>query len=285
MPQNAPLNMIEIDVGYDWLQGLRTTTLGELSSITLFGVDPPKGFLEAFESVAHATSIAGTLSSFLFFTTHGWELNYLSLLPFTRLKRLVVEFSCMCGCTSTVNDDIITDLAQGLPELEILRFGQFPCGEPTGITAKGFAVLARHCPRLSCLSIHFQVASLSSSDVPSVTSGDELAMPQEECALVELHVGYTYLPDESASMVIEALVCIFPRLKYIDSLGRNWRNAMDAMMDAKGFVDRTRNCDFSTPRADVDNAPLRMSWRERRPTRKCIEVMRSCRFDRSSPFF
>ena len=237
MPQNAPLNMIEVDVGYDWLQGLRTATLGELSSITLFGVDPPKGFLEAFESVAHTTSIAATLSSFSFFTSHGWEPNYLSLLPFTRLKQLVVEFSCRRGCASTVDDNIISDLARGLPELEILRFGKFPCGNPTGITAKGFVVLARHCPRLSCLSIHFQVASLSSTDLPSATPGDETAMPLEECALTELHVGYTHLPDESASMVVKALTGIFPRLKFIDYLNRNWENAVEAMIDAKGFVD------------------------------------------------
>jgi hypothetical protein len=229
---NVTLNIIEIDASYrrdhGWLQTFRAATLGKLSSITFFGLDSPKGFLEAFESVAHATSIPATLSRFLFFTPRDWEPNYLSLLPFTRLKQLVIEFSCRRGCSSTIDDDIITDLARTLPELEILRFGKFPCGTPTGITAKGFAVLARYCPRLSCLSIHFQIASLSSSDVPRVTSDDDTAMPREECALKELHVGFTSLPDESASTVIETLTSIFPHLKSIDFFNRSWDDAVEA---------------------------------------------------------
>ena len=187
----------------------------------------------------------------------------------------------MDDCTSTVDDNIISDLARALPKLEIVRFGKFPCGKPTGITTKGFAVLARRCPHLSYLSIHFQVASLSSY----VTSGDETAMPQEECGLTELHVGYTRLPYESGSMVIEALTRIFPRLKFIDHSDRSWRNAVDARIDTKGFVDHTWKRDFSTPRADVDDAVFRMSYRERHPTRKCAEVSMSSPFDRGYLFF
>ena len=286
MLPNVKLNVVDIDVGYGhdngWLQAFRTARFGELSSITFFGIDSPKGFLEAFERVTHTTSIATTLSRFLFFTPHGWEPNYLSLLPFTRLKQLIIEFSCARDCTSTVDDDIITDLARALPELEIVRFGKSPCGKPTGITARGFTALARCCLRLSCLSIHFQVASLSSSNV---SSGDETAIPQEECGLTELHVGYMLLPDDSGSMVIEALTRIFPRLKFIDYSDRSWKNAVDAMMDAKGFVDHTRDRDFSISRTDADDALSRIPYLERFSSCKCAEVSRSSRFDRGYSFF
>ena len=153
MPQNVTLNVIEIDVGYGhdhgWLQMFRTARFGELSSIRFFGIDSLRCFLGAFDSVTQTTSITATLSRLLFFTPHGWEPNYLSLLPFTQLKQLVIEFSCMDDCTSKVDDDIITDLARALPELEIVRFEKFPCGKPTGITAYGSAVLVRYYPRLS----------------------------------------------------------------------------------------------------------------------------------------
>ena len=86
------------------------------------------------------------------------------------------------------DDDIITDLARALPELEMVRFGKF-----------------------------------------------------EECCLTELHVGYTHLPDESGSMVTEALAFIFPHLKHTDCSDRSWRSAVDVMMDAERFVDHTRN--------------------------------------------
>ena len=243
MLSNVTLNIIEIDAGYGrdhgLLQALRAAPLGKLSSIILLGMDSSKGFLEAFESVAHTTSIPATLSEFLFFTPHSWKPNYLSLLPFTQLRQLVIEFSCWPDCSSTVDDDVVADLARTLPKLEILRFGRAPCGEPTGITAKGFAVLACHCPRLSCLSIHFQIANFSLSDVPRVTSGGETSIPREECALTELHVGYTVLPDQSASMAIEILTCIFPHLEYIDYSHVSWRNAANEMMHVKRFVDPT----------------------------------------------
>lgn len=243
MLSNVTLNIIEIDVGYGrdhgLLQAFRAATLGKLSSIVLFAMDSPKGFLEAFESAAHATSIPATLSEFLFFTSHRWKPNYISLLPFTQLRQLVVEFSCLPDCSSTVDDDVVTDLARTLPKLEILRFGKSPCGEPTGITARGFAALACQCLRLSCLSIHFQVAGLSPSEVPPVASGGETSMPREECVLTELHVGCTRLPGESASMVIETLTCIFPNLKFINYSHMSWKKAVKAMMNAKRFVDPT----------------------------------------------
>ena len=146
LPTVVPPNPIDLTIGYDhdygWLQGLRGATLGKLVSVT-FRSESERigGFLEAFESVALTTSISATLSTFRLYTSSPWRPNYRSLLPFTQLKELAIDFSCEGGCSSTIDDGIITDIAQAMPKLEVLHLGE-PCQTPTGVTAKGLAALA-----------------------------------------------------------------------------------------------------------------------------------------------
>ena len=229
-------NLVKLDVEYDhdsdWLQGFRGATLGKLASVTFRpGYQSNENFLEAFESVALTTSATTTLSQFKFYTSYPWRPNHRSLLRFTQLTELIIEFPCGSICSSNVDDDIIGTLAQTMPKLETLQLGDPPCREfPTGVTAEGLAVLANHCPGLSILRIHFQVASLG---VPLAISGMASntgpAAPQRDCALKELEVGLIPVPEELVTMVALTLTCIFPRIAYVEYSDESWGEVMDVI--------------------------------------------------------
>ena len=144
--------------------------LGKLGTVAFhFGSKQIGDFLETFKNVALAASAQNTLLEFYLHTPHPWMPNCPSLLPFTQLTNLVIEFSCSDGCSSTVDDDIIVDLARTMPKLQNLALDDKPCsGIHTGVTTKGFVALTHHCPELYTLRVHFQVASLTA---PLVSGG------------------------------------------------------------------------------------------------------------------
>ena len=153
LPTSMLPNLVEIHVEYDhghgWLQGFRGATLGNLTSVAFYpGSHLTNDFLEVFESVVLTTSIPTTLSKFMFLTAHAWRPNHRSLLPFGQLEVFTVGSSCGHDCTSMIDDDVITDLARVMSQLESIWFGNLPCKTPTGVTAKGLAALAYHCPHL-----------------------------------------------------------------------------------------------------------------------------------------
>ena len=234
-------NLTTMDVKYDghhgWLRGFRGATLGKLTSIVLRSekISPIDGFLGAFESVALTTSITGTLSEFKNYTPHSWRPEYRSLLPFTQLKELEVRFYCYNNCSSTTDDSIITDLARAMPKLEILSLGSTPCQIPANVTVRGLAVLAYHCPRLSRLCVHFQIASLDPPAIPQVAPRGEPTVPREDCALTNLDVGAIPVSEESALMVALTLLRIFPCLERITYTIRGWKKVADV-------IDLRRTC-------------------------------------------
>jgi hypothetical protein len=182
--------VVEYDHNCDWLDGFRGATLGKLDSVT-FRAAPEAaqvaGFLEAFESAG--PTIPTTLSMFKVHIPHPWRPNYRSLLSFKQLRELEIEFSCDGGCSSTIDDDTITDMARAMPKLEILLLSERPCQTPAGVTAKGLAALAHHCPDLDSLSIHFRVDSFHALPTIAETRHTGTAAPQRDCALTELDVG------------------------------------------------------------------------------------------------
>lgn len=213
-------NLTKMEIKYDhdsnWLQGFHGAALGKLASITFYSDYEPIGdFLEAFERVALTTSIPATLLTFRFHNSRGWEPNCRSLLPFIQLTEPTVSFSCVHGCSSTIDDDIITIVAQAMPRLEILCLGGEPCRTPTGVTAKGLSALAYRCPRLYGLRIHFQVASLDPLAIPRVISGGEPTIPRGDCALRHLFAGEMSIPGESTLAVARTLIRIFPHISYV----------------------------------------------------------------------
>jgi len=232
--------MITYDHGCDWLRMFQGATLGKLESVTFNPRSEQIGdFLGAFERVALTASIQNTLSVFSLYTSCSWNPRYASLLPFTHLKELVVEFSCVGGCSSSMDDDTIINLARAIPGLEHLRLGDAPCRRiPTGITAKGLVVLAHHCPNLSFLCIHFQVASLSAPLVTAgTTSSAESTAPRRDCALTELEVGEIPVPEQSVSVVALNLTRIFPHIEIIYYIGENWEKVMDAISLSREIFD------------------------------------------------
>ena len=229
---------IQYDNNHGWLEGFRGATFGKLTSISFYfypycyNQATVGNLLETFESVALTTSIPATLSEFKFTTALRWKPNYRSLLPFTQLKELSLDFGCFPSghdCSCALDDDTITDLARAMPKLEVLKSVRFPCWTPTGVTTRGLAALARYCPRLSSLSIHLQVSSLDPSKIPQAASGDQFNIPPAGCALTCINVGMIALPEELVSKVIQTLLQIFPRLGRIKHMKEGWEKVADVL--------------------------------------------------------
>ena len=243
---------------HNCLQLFRGATFGKLASVTFYSESESIGdFLEEFESLALTVSISDTLSSFTFYTSRSWRPNYRSLLSFTHLERLVINSSCQGGCSSTVDDDIVTDMARAMPRLVTLQLGK-PCQTPAGVTAKGLAALAHYCPHLSTLCIHFQVASLDLPAIPGDAYDGGPTVPLEDCALTDLYVGEIPLPEESVLTVTLTLLHIFPRILYIGHIGEGWRKVADAISRSKQLVHRSsKELSLAPPWSKFDDTFLR----------------------------
>ena len=244
LPSASLPNLIKLTVNCDneggWPQLFQGATLGKLESVTFFLRSEPIGdFLGTFERAALSSSVQDTLSSFCLFASYSWNPNYPSLLSFTQLVNLWIDFSCDDGCSSTVDDNIIINLSWAMPKLVTLRLGDEPCDEiTTGVTAKGLLALAHNCLNLSTLCIHFQVASLS---VPSATPGmfpnTESTASMTDCALTNLEVGEISMPEESALTIALTLIRLFPRIETIDGADEGWEKVQNAICNSKGIID------------------------------------------------
>ena len=231
--------------GGDWSRVFHEATFGKLGVVVLL---PPfnqiDGFLEVFERAALSASIQNTLSILgLYTSAYSWNPNYSSLLQFAQMTRLLIGFSCRDGCSSTVDDVIITDLARAMPNLETLNLGDPPCCEipvGVGVTAKGLVALASHCPELSTLCIHFQVDSLIFLPVVSGTaSGNGSTAPRGDRGLTGLEVGEIPLPEESVSTAALTLAHIFPCTKWIDGEDENWDKVANAINTSREIINHT----------------------------------------------
>ena len=225
-------NLSAIDVEYDgdltWMQAFHGAKLGKLETAAFHSKSEQIGdFLGAFENVALAASAQNTLSKFHFYTKRSWNPNYSSLLSFNQLKEVVIQFSCEGGCSSRIDDDTIVSLARAMPKLEILRLGTVPCATSTGVTVNGLIGLARLCPHLSKLRIHFRVATLIEAATSAATLSDpsdgELAQ-REDCALTDLEVGKIPILTQPPLLVALVLLQIFPRILNIGYTNMEWRS-------------------------------------------------------------
>jgi len=222
---------------HEWLQSSDGATPNESTSVT-FETDPPQvgNFLEAFEGVALATSISTTLLKFEFYSSHPWNPTYSSLLAFKQLTGLRIGNPCDNGCSSTVDDNIVINLARAMPKLRVLQLGSGPCGTPTGVTPKGLVELARQCTDLSTLCVHIRVDSLVQGAVGEAAtspSNGEPTAPREECALTTLEVGDTPIPEGSALTVALTLLRIFPWINGIYYINLQWEYVEDTIEVSK----------------------------------------------------
>ena len=241
LPSAVLPNLTDLTIAYehesDWLQIFRGAVFGPLETVT-FASEQIANLLELFESVALAASIQNTLSSFTILTACSWNPNYPSLHQFTQLTYLAIAFSCDDGCSSTVDDDVVMNLARTMPKLETLDIGGHPCREiPIGVTAKGLVVLAHCCPGLSNLRIHFQVTSLSTPPaINGVTTNPWSASPRRGCALGYLEVGHIPVSEESVAVVALTLAHIFPHITRIGCKDGNWLKVVNAICLAREVI-------------------------------------------------
>jgi len=224
---------VEWDYGHDWLQGFCGVTFGKLKTVTFRPVPGSAqigGFLEDFQSVALSASFQNTLSDFKIFASQSWNPNYSSLLVFEQMRVLEIQFSCHNGCSSTVDDDIVTNLARAMPKLEILRLGRAPCSTPTGVTLRGLIALSCHCPQLSGLRIHVRARELGEAAIgnePPLPSENTAVIPRVDCALTNLQVGEAPIPQEVAPAVALTLLKVFPRIVDIEHANPLWGKVME----------------------------------------------------------
>ena len=238
---NLTYPKIECDDGSDGLQLLRGATFGKLEFVSFdLRYGPNSNFLEAFKDAALSSSIQNTLWTICLSMECSWDPSYSSLLPFTQLVHLNIFPPCDENC-SRVDDNIVIDLSRAMPQLETLRLGFGPCHSFTGgVTAKGLMALARNCPNLSSLCIHFQVASLR--DPPTgleTTRNAGCSASWTGCVLAAFEVGDILVPEDSASTVALTLLRIFPRIKTIHSNNDGWIEVQDMIRRSKRIIGRS----------------------------------------------
>ena len=224
----------------DWPRLFHGATFGKLESVTFYPQSEQIGdFLGAFGRAALSSSVQNTLSKFHIFAQCPWNPTYSSLLPFTQLVDLQIFFACDGECPSRVDDDIIISLSRAMPKLEFLELGGAPCDQIAGgVTTKGLLALAYHCPKLHALRIHLQVASLSEPPgIPRMIPTTGPAASWTDCALTELVVGETPVPEGSAIIIALTLLRIFPRLDYIGFTGDGWEEVESAIWRSKEIID------------------------------------------------
>ena len=231
---NLVIINLEYDHGHEWLRGFDGATLGRLKYANFHAKSvaaPLTNFLEEFKRVALTTSAPSTLLRFAFRTIRLRNPDYSSLLVFKQLTELVVEFSCHNDCSSTVDDNIIIDLAEAMPKLRILQLGRPPCRVSTGITFKGLVTLAHRCPQLTRLCVHLQVLGFSepASTEPPPPPKHAAIIPRMSCALTNLQVGEAPIVQRSVMAISFTLLQLFPQLLNLEYANPQWRRVVETI--------------------------------------------------------
>ena len=243
LPSLVLPSLTNLTVGYDHdddcLEMFHGATLGKLESIEFISGSKQIGdFLGTFERAALAASAQNTLSSFHLSTSRSWSPTFPSLLSFTQMRDLLVDFPCVGSCSSKLDDEIITNLAQAMPKLKFLVLGDSPCRRiPTGVTAKGLVALAHHCPNLSNLRIHIHLSSFITSPAAIWMTPDvEPTALRRDCALKHLDVGRIPMPEQSVLMAAVTLGLIFPWIASIEATHEGWGKVEDAIRFSRQII-------------------------------------------------
>ena len=246
LPSASLPNLTELTIACDdeddWPRLFHGATFGKLERVSFCLQSEQIGnLLGAFGRAALSSSVQNTLSGFRLFALRSWDPNYSSLLPFTQLVDLVIRFSCDGGCSSRVDDDIVISLSRAMPKLQTFDLGGTPCRQITGgVTTKGLLALAHHCPNLGTLCVHLQVASLSDPPgIPGTAPNPGPTASWKDCALTELEVGETPVPEGSAIIIALTLLRIFPRLDWITFINEEWEEVENAINRSREIVNRS----------------------------------------------
>ena len=255
-------NLTELQITCDnedgWPQLFHGATLGKLEDVRFYTRSRHIGdFLKAFKKAALSSSVQNMLLTFWLFVPSPWNPNYSSLLPFTQLVDLEITFSCNSECSSMVDDDIVISLLQAMPKLEYLGLGDEPCRQiTTGVTTKGLLALAHRCPGLLTLRVHLQLASLSDPPgIPGIVSTAGPAALRMGCALTQLEVGETPVPEGSATTIALTLLRIFPQLDSVEfCYHKGWEKVQDAINHSRKIADRSsKQRPLNAPRSTLND--------------------------------
>lgn len=143
-----------------------------------------------------------------------WEFVTI-LSSFVNMQELYLEIPCRSVCRFSFGHNHVVELSRWMPRLRELNFGGSPCalgGLTTDIGYKTFDILAKNCPNLVLLIIHFNIRTF----VP-----DLCTIPNWNVTILE--VGDTPLPNDpqSLTMIALAMSMIFPKVTLVGATENN----------------------------------------------------------------
>ncbi|KAF9785487.1 hypothetical protein BJ322DRAFT_1194215 [Thelephora terrestris] len=139
------------------------------------------------------------------------------LRPFANLQALQLELNCHTACQFEFGHDDVVQISKWMPRLRELIFGGSPCptgGTFTDIGYHTLAVVAKNCPYLYSLAVHFDIRTIGPvrwrvQPNPNVTFWD---------------VGTTVLPSnpELRTFIALAVVKLFPKVTITGKASDQW---------------------------------------------------------------
>ena len=123
-------------------------------------------------------------------------------------------------------------------------------------STKGLLDLTHHCPKLSSLRLHLQVASLSDPPaIPGMVPTTGPAASWMDCAPMQLEVGKILVPEGLAIIIALTLLRISPRL-YSIIFCRDWRweeveNAINRSREIVDYSSKQRS--LTTPGSTLND--------------------------------
>jgi len=153
------------------------------------------GLYSSVRSFSWVPRLYGAPPTWEFVTTLG---------PFANMQALYLSAPCDRACHFNFRHENVIELSKWMPRLKELYFGGSPCavgGSTTDVGYHTLAALARNCPNLCLLSIHFNISTF-------VTVDDVKPNRNVGC----WDVGETVLPADPLSRTIIALAAskLFP---------------------------------------------------------------------------
>ena len=127
-------------------------------------------------------------------------------------------------------DDYTINLAQAMPEMEVLRLSKTPCHTPHRHHGQ-----RTDWPRLSKLRAHFQIASFVDAGTPSRLDHEPVGW-WGVCVLEDLEVGEIPIPGSSALTVTLTLLQIFPSLINIKYINQGWKTVADTIKHCRQIL-------------------------------------------------
>ena len=114
---------------------------------------------------------------------------------------------------------------------------------------KGLLALAHHCSKLFIFCVHLQLANLGEPPgIPRTVPGAGPAASWTDCALEDLIVEETPVPEGSAMVITLTLLRIFPRLDCIIFIDKGWEEVENAINRSRKAVDCLgKQCPLTTP--------------------------------------